>query len=194
MVLLDECEKADIDVMNLFYQVFDKGILNDGEGRAIDFKNTVVILTSNLATAEIMALYEKDEPPKASEVAEHIRPILSKHFKPALLGRMTVVPYRPIAAQILKDIARLKLGKLAKRLFTSHHLVTEFAPELIDELARRCTDPGSGARNVDHILRASLMPELARALLERLAEDALPGKLRIELSPAGGWRFDFQEV
>jgi type VI secretion system protein VasG len=194
VVLLDECEKADLDVMNLFYQVFDKGILNDGEGRAIDFKNTVVILTSNLATAEIMALYEKDEPPRAAEVAEQIRPILAKHFKPALLGRMTVVPYRPISAPILKDIARLKLGKLAKRLFTSHHLVTEFAPELIDELARRCTDPGSGARNVDHILRASLMPELARALLERLAEDALPGKLRIELSPAGGWRFDFQEV
>jgi len=194
VVLLDECEKADLDVMNLFYQVFDKGILNDGEGRAIDFKNTVVILTSNLASAEIMALYERDEPPKAAEVVEQIRPILSKHFKPALLGRMTVVPYRSISQPILKDIARLKLGKLAKRLYTSHHIVTEFAPELIDELARRCTDPGSGARNVDHILRASLMPELARALLERLAEDALPGKLRIDLSPAGGWRFDFEEV
>jgi len=194
VVLLDECEKADIDVMNLFYQVFDKGVLNDGEGRAIDFKNTVVILTSNLASAEIMALHEREQPPAASEVVEAIRPILAKHFKPALLARMTVVPYRSLSAAILRDITKQKLAKLARRLHLSHRLVVEFAPELIDELARRCTDPGSGARNVDHILRASLMPELARALLERLAEDALPPRLRVDLAPTGGWRFDFEEA
>jgi type VI secretion system protein VasG len=194
VVLLDECEKADIDVMNLFYQVFDKGVLNDGEGRAIDFKNTVVILTSNLASAEIMALHEREEPPSAAEVTDAIRPILAKHFKPALLARMTIVPYRSISAPILRDITRQKLAKLARRLHQSHRLVVEFAPALVDELARRCTDPGSGARNVDHILRASLMPELARALLERLAEDALPGRLDVDLSPAGGWRFDFSEA
>jgi type VI secretion system protein VasG len=191
VVLLDECEKADLDVMNLFYQVFDKGILNDGEGRAIDFKNTVVILTSNLASAEIMALCDRDDPPSASVVADAIRPILSKHFKPALLGRMTIVPYRSISQPILRDITRLKLGKLARRLQASHRLAVEFAPELVDELARRCTDPGSGARNVDHILRSSLMPEVARAILERLAEETLTSKLRIELGLAGDWQFVF---
>ncbi len=194
VVLLDECEKADLDVMNLFYQVFDKGVLNDGEGRAIDFKNTVVILTSNLASAEIMELYNREEPPEVSEVIDTIRPILSKHFKPALLARMTVVPYRSISQPILRDITQLKLSKLARRLDQSHRLAVTFAPELIEELARRCTDPGSGARNVDHILRSSLMPELARTLLERLADDALQSRLHIALSPTGGWRFDFSDA
>ena len=194
VVLLDECEKADLDVMNLFYQVFDKGILNDGEGRAIDFKNTVVILTSNLASAEIMALCDRDDPPASTVVVDAIRPILSKHFKPALLGRMTIVPYRSISSPILKDITRLKLGKLARRLQASHRLAVEFAPELVDELARRCTDPGSGARNVDHILRSSLMPEVARAILERLASETMTSKLRIELGLAGDWQFVFSDA
>ncbi|MBL9104824.1 MAG: type VI secretion system ATPase TssH [Myxococcales bacterium] len=194
VVLLDECEKADLDVMNLFYQVFDKGILNDGEGRAIDFRNTVVILTSNLATAEIMSLYDRDDPPSSGVVVDAIRPILAKHFKPALLGRMTIVPYRPISQPILRDITRLKLGKLARRLQASHRVAVEFAPELVEELARRCTDPGSGARNVDHILRSSLMPEVARALLQRLADDNMTNHLRIELGLAGDWQFIFTDV
>jgi type VI secretion system protein VasG len=194
VVLLDECEKADLDVMNLFYQVFDKGVLSDGEGRAIDFKNTVVILTSNLATAEIVAMHERTPPPGAAEVAEAIRPALIKHFKPALLGRMTIVPYRPISQPILRDITRLKLGKLARRLQASHRIAVEFAPELVEELARRCTDPGSGARNVDHILRSSLMPEVARALLQRLADDNMTNHLRIELGLAGDWQFNFTDV
>jgi type VI secretion system protein VasG len=124
-------------------------------------------------------------------VADAIRPILSKHFKPALLGRMTIVPYRSISLADPPDITRLKLGKLARRLQASHRLAVEFAPELVDELARRCTDPGSGARNVDHILRSSLMPEVARAILERLAEETLTSKLRIELGLAGDWQFVF---
>ena len=191
VVLLDECEKADLDVMNLFYQVFDKGVLNDGEGRAIDFKNTVIILTSNLASAQIMALQEGEQAVDAKTVSDKIRPILAKHFKPALLARMTVVPFRPIPMAILRDIARLKLRKLASRLQTSHRLAVDFAPALIDELANRCTDPESGARNVDHILRSSLMPELARALLERLADDTMTAHLTIKLDERGGWVFDF---
>ena len=194
VVLLDECEKADLDVMNLFYQVFDKGVLNDGEGRAIDFKNTVVILTSNLASTEIVALYEQAETPTARQVVDSIRPILSKHFRPALLARMTIVPYRSISAEILRDITRLKLAKLVRRLASSHHLATEFAPELVEALALRFTDPSSGARNVDHTLRGSLMPELARTLLERMAEGDLPARLRIGLSPAGIWKFDFSDA
>jgi type VI secretion system protein VasG len=191
VVLLDECEKADLDVMNLFYQVFDKGMLNDGEGRTVDFKNTVIILTSNLASDTIMRCYEAEEPPTHEAVIEAIRPALSAHFKPALLARMTIVPFRPISVAIMRDIALLKLGKLAKRLQDTHDLEVTFSTELIDELVRRCTDADTGARNVDHTLRASLMPALARVLLEYMADGEVPPKLDIGLSPEGDWRFDF---
>jgi type VI secretion system protein VasG len=191
VVLLDECEKADLDVMNLFYQVFDKGMLNDGEGRTVDFKNTVIILTSNLASDTIMRCYEADEPPTKEAVIEAIRPALSGHFKPALLARMTIVPFRPISAEIMRDIALLKLDKLARRLRDTHELEVTFAKELIDELVRRCTDADTGARNVDHTLRSSLMPALARVLLEYMADGEIPPKLDVGLSPEGDWRFDF---
>jgi len=191
VVLLDECEKADLDVMNLFYQVFDKGMLNDGEGRTVDFKNTVIILTSNLASDTIMRAYDAEETPSKEAVVEAIRPALSSHFKPALLARMTIVPFRPISAEIMRDIALLKLDKLARRLQDTHDLDVSFSTELIDELVRRCTDADTGARNVDHTLRASLMPALARVLLEYMAEGEVPPKLDIGLSPEGDWRFDF---
>ncbi|HYO65513.1 MAG TPA: type VI secretion system ATPase TssH, partial [Archangium sp.] len=168
VVLLDECEKADPEVLNLFYQVFDKGVLNDGEGRTVDFKNTVIILTSNLATDVITQMFQAPEPPTIEAVRDAIKPALTKHFKPALLARMSVVPYVPIQREILKDIASMKLNSLAGRLHTSHRIKTEFAPEVIEEFARRCTDMDSGARNVDHVLRASLMPQLSRELLEQM--------------------------
>ncbi len=191
VVLLDECEKADLDVMNLFYQVFDKGMLNDGEGRTIDFKNTVVILTSNLASDTIMRAYEAEETPTKEQVVEAIRPALSSHFKPALLARMTIVPFRPISAEIMREIAMLKLDKLGRRLQDTHDLAVTFSTELLDELVRRCTDADTGARNVDHTLRASLMPALARVLLEYMADGEVPPTLDIGLSPEGDWRFDF---
>lgn len=191
VVLLDECEKADPDVMNLFYQVFDKGVLNDGEGRTVDFKNTIIILTSNLASDIIMRLYERDEPPSKEEVVEAIRPTVSAHFKPALLARMTMVPFRPIGPEIMREIAILKLNKLGKRLLETHEVEASFSDELIDELVRRCTDADTGARNVDHTLRGSLMPALAKTLLEYMADGEIPPKLEIGLAPEGGWRFDF---
>jgi type VI secretion system protein VasG len=193
VVLLDECEKADPDVMNLFYQVFDKGVLNDGEGRTIDFKNTIIILTSNLASDTIMRLYAADEPPSTNEVVEAIRPTVSAHFKPALLARMTMVPFKPIGPKIMRDIAILKLNKLKRRMLDTHEVETTFSDELLDELVRRCTDADTGARNVDHTLRASLMPALAKSLLEYMADGEVPPKLEIGLSPDGGWRFDFSD-
>jgi hypothetical protein len=114
--------------MNLFYQVFDKGSLSDGEGRHINFRNTIIILTSNLATDEIMKVYDRDEPPSVEDVVNQIRPILSKHFKPALLARMTIVPYAPINRTIMREITQMRLGGLAKRLATSHKIETKFAP------------------------------------------------------------------
>ncbi|WP_224240856.1 type VI secretion system ATPase TssH [Hyalangium gracile] len=194
VVLLDECEKADPEVLNLFYQVFDKGVLNDGEGRTVDFKNTIVILTSNLATDVITQMFQAPEPPTIEAVREAIKPALTKHFKPALLARMSVVPYVPIAKDILKDIAAMKLNSLAGRLHTSHRIKTEFAPEVLEEFARRCTDMDSGARNVDHVLRASLMPQLSRELLEHLAGGTTPTHLHVGLSPAGDWDLAFSHA
>jgi len=193
VVLLDECEKADPDVMNLFYQVFDKGVLNDGEGRTVDFKNTIIILTSNLASDTIMRLYDREDPPSKEEVTEAIRPTVSAHFKPALLARMTMVPFRPIGPEIMREIAVLKLNKLAKRLLETHEVEATFSDELLEELVRRCTDADTGARNVDHTLRSSLMPSLAKSLLEYMADGEIPPKLEIGLSPEGGWRFDFSD-
>jgi type VI secretion system protein VasG len=194
VVLLDECEKADPEVLNLFYQVFDKGVLNDGEGRTVDFKNTIVILTSNLATDVITQMFQAPEPPTIEAVRDAIKPALTKHFKPALLARMSVVPYVPIQREILKDIAAMKLNSLAGRLHTSHRIKTEFAPEVLEEFARRCTDMDSGARNVDHVLRASLMPQLSRELLEQLASGAAPTHLHVGLSPSGDWDLAFSHA
>ncbi|MBL8603489.1 MAG: type VI secretion system ATPase TssH [Myxococcales bacterium] len=193
VVLLDEVEKADLDVMNLFYQVFDKGSLSDGEGRHINFRNTIMILTSNLATDEIMKVYDRDEMPTVEEVVNHIRPILSKHFKPALLARMTVIPYAPISRSIMREITQMRLNGLAKRLYTSHKLETVFSDELVDEITKRCTEAETGARNVEHILRGSLIPATSRVLLERMSEGPLPRVLNIGLSPTGEWRIEFDE-
>jgi len=190
VVLLDECEKADLEVMNLFYQVFDKGSLTDGEGREVDFKNTLVILTSNLATDKVMSMFEGGASPTAEEVSKNIRPILSAHFKPALLARMTVVPFVPLARDILREIVELKLGALAGRLQESHKIATVFSPDLLDSLAEKCNDPETGARNVDAILRGSLMPALSRVLLEKFTTGAKPTKLEVGLDPVGGWKLD----
>jgi type VI secretion system protein VasG len=188
--LLDECEKADLEVKNLFYQVFDKGSLTDGEGREVDFKNTIIILTSNLATEQIMKLFEGGESPNAEEVAKLIRPVLSKHFKPALLARMTVVPFVPLPRPILREIVELKLGHLARRLAESHKLSTTFSPELVEQITERCNEPETGARNVDHVLRGSLMPALSRALLEKLTAGQKPTHLAVGLDPQGNFALD----
>ncbi len=192
VVLLDEVEKADLEVMNLFYQVFDKGMLSDSEGRLIDFRNTVLVLTSNLASDKIMELHQGETPPTPEAVTTAIRPVLAAHFKPALLARMTVVPFAPLPAAVLQDITRMKLQQLAARLELTHRLTTEFSPEVVQALTRRATDPESGARNLEHVLRASLMPAIASELLSQLANEAKPRKLLVTLSPTDEWRIDFE--
>jgi type VI secretion system protein VasG len=193
VVLLDECEKADLEVMNLFYQVFDKGMLSDGEGQIVNFRNTIVILTSNLATDVIMALHENGAKPGMLEIVDAVRPTLSKHFKPALLARMSIVPYRPMDPSILTDIAKLKLSSLAKRLEEAHGMKTTFSESLIAEMVSRCTESETGARALDHALRGSLMPVLARAILERMATGEMPPRLTIGMGFGGGWEFDFED-
>jgi len=171
VVLLDEIEKADREVMNLFYQVFDKGTLSDGEGRAVDFANTVVIMTSNLATDLITEAAAPDRPlPGHDELVEIVKPVLSSYLKPALLARMTVVPYVPIRREALSEIARMKLNAALERAATAHNLEIDLADDVVEAIADRCREVESGARNVDHILRRSLLPKLSVAILEALAE------------------------
>nr|WP_198316878.1 type VI secretion system ATPase TssH [Cystobacter fuscus] len=194
VVLLDECEKADLEVMNLFYQVFDKGVLNDSEGRAVDFRNTIIILTSNLGSDLLMRMHESGATPTPEEMITRVRPTLSKHFKPALLARMTIVPYAPVSTSIMREIVAMKLDKVVGRLRAAHGVETTLAPELLDELARRCTEAETGARNAEHILQGSLMPALSRELLQRLAGGPLPRQLSIALAPEGHWDIRFAEA
>jgi len=191
VVLLDEVEKADPEVMNLFYQVFDKGMLADGEGRIIDFKNTIVFLTSNLATDVIMQMGSGPVPPTADELKNAIRPVLSKHFKPALLGRMEIVPFFPLVGESLLSIVRLKLGKVVRRAVESHHLRLEYDPAVEQAIAARCQDPDSGARAIDHIVNQNLLPLLATRLLERMAEGPLPDAARVGLAGDGEFEIVF---
>jgi type VI secretion system protein VasG len=185
VVLLDECEKADPDVMNLFYQVFDKGMLSDGEGRLVDFKNTVVIMTSNLATDKItnmtVAAWEDEEEPDVSEIMEAIKPTVSAHFKPALLARMTMIPYLPISPDAMGMITRLKLDKLMSRLKTSQNIQASYTDKVVDLIASRCTEVDTGARNIDHILRATLIPQLSAAILGQMAEGHPPETLELDV-------------
>ena len=172
VVLLDEVEKAHPDVMELFYQVFDKGELEDAEGREIDFKNTIILLTSNVATDTIMKLCADPETCPASEpLVEAIRPELLKVFKPALLGRMAVVPYYPISDETMRAIIRLQLGRVGRRLAENHKAQFSYADAVVDEIAARCHEVESGARNVDHILTRTLLPELSGEFLARMAAE-----------------------
>lgn len=170
VVLLDEVEKAHPDVMELFYQVFDKGVLEDGEGRQIDFKNTLIILTSNLGTDLIMKVCaDPDTRPQPEALAEMLRPALLAQFKPAFLGRLKVVPYYPIAPDTMRFIVKLKLDRIARRMKENRNVALSYQPEIIEAIAGRCTEVDSGARNVDHILTNTLLPELSRELLARMA-------------------------
>ncbi|WP_321864756.1 type VI secretion system ATPase TssH [Pseudomonas paraveronii] len=168
VVLLDEVEKADPDVLNLFYQIFDKGVANDGEGREIDFRNTLILMTSNLSSDRISALCENGERPSAEVLEEAIRPELSKHFKPALLARMRVVPYYPVGGSVLCELIEIKLGRLGERL-NRRQLDFTYCQNLVDHLAQRCTQSDSGARLIDHLLDLHVLPLVADRLLDAMA-------------------------
>ena len=170
VVLLDEVEKAHPDVMELFFQVFDKGMMEDGEGRRIDFKNCLIILTSNLGTDLIMNLCADEETmPDPAGLGEMVKPELLKHFKPAFLGRMKIVPYFPITDENMKLIVRLKLNRIVKRMRENREVDFIYDDAVVDTIAGRCTDVDSGARNADHIMTNTLLPEMSRELLSRQA-------------------------
>jgi type VI secretion system protein VasG len=192
VVLLDEVEKAHPDVLELFFQVFDKGRLEDAEGREIDFKNCVLILTTNAGTDTIMKLTADPETmPSMEGLAKALKPELDKIFKPAFLGRMVVVPYYPVRDEALKKIVVLKLDKIVRRLRETHKTELTYDDALIEEVAKRCTEVESGARNIDNILTNSLLPEISRKLLEHIAEGHKPAGIRAGIGEDGGFTYSY---
>jgi type VI secretion system protein VasG len=192
VVLLDEVEKAHPDVLELFYQVFDKGNMEDGEGRSIDFKNTIIILTSNAATDTLMKLTaDKETMPDSEGLAVAIKPELNKIFKPAFLGRMMVVPYFPVRDEALKQIIRLKLRKIQRRLQDTHKIALEYDDAVLEEVATRCTEVESGARNVDNILTNTMLPEISRQVLARMAEETLTERVKVSVSPESRFTYEW---
>jgi type VI secretion system protein VasG len=188
VVLLDEVEKAHPDVLELFFQVFDKGMMEDGEGRRIDFKNTIIILTSNAGTDTLMKLCADPETmPGSTGLVNALKPELNKIFKPAFLGRLVVIPYFPIRDENLKKIVVLKLAKIQRRLKETHRIDLTYDPALIDEVASRCTEVESGARNVDNILTNTLLPDISRQLLGRIAEGLKPASVHVGIGDEGSF-------
>ena len=184
VVLLDEIEKAHKDVQELFYQVFDKGTLEDGEGRVIDFKNTTILLTSNTGSSTIIQAclnVPTEEWPTAEELIERLKPSLYKQFKPAFLGRMRIVPYYPLSDDLLVRIIHHKLGKITARLEKQYATKATYTDELIELLLSRCTEVDSGARNVDNILNATILPALATQILVAMSENNIPKQIEIHV-------------
>jgi type VI secretion system protein VasG len=195
VVLLDEVEKAHPEVLDLFFQVFDKGVLDDAEGREVDFRHSLIILTSNVGSAQIMqACLNKPaaEYPGAEELAEALRPVLFKHFKPALLGRMKVVPYYAIGDEALERIIRLKLDRIARRVQLNHQARFDYDSKLVEAVLARCTEVDSGARNVDHILNGTLLPEIALQVLQRMADGQGVSRIKASAAKSGDFRYAVQ--
>ncbi|WNC92001.1 type VI secretion system ATPase TssH [Paraburkholderia sp. FT54] len=194
VILLDEVEKAHRDVLNLFYQVFDRGFMRDGEGRVIDFRNTVIVMTSNLGSEQIMAATEADDEVTTAMLMEAIRPLLVEHFQPALLARFQTVVYRPLSADTLARIVRLKLDKVAQRIERRFSVPLVCSDALVAELVSACLLPDSGARNIDSLLDQQILPVLSRELLERISRQALPQGIRLAYSDEHGIVVDFADA
>ncbi|HXI20701.1 MAG TPA: type VI secretion system ATPase TssH [Gemmatimonadales bacterium] len=191
VVLLDEIEKAHPDVLELFFQVFDKGNMEDGEGRSIDFKNTIIVLTTNAGTDTLMKLCADPETMPSDEgLVKALKLELDKTFKPAFLGRTVIIPFFPVRDEVLKQIIRLKLGKIQRRLHEVHRIELACDDAMIDAVAARCTEVESGARNVDNILTNTLLPEVSTMLLGTMVEGHKPTVIRVGVGEEG--RFSYQ--
>ena len=191
VILLDEMEKAHSGVQDIFFQVFDKGNMKDGEGRDIDFKNTVIIMTSNAGTDLITRLFADPETaPDAMGLADALMPELMKFFKPAFLGRVNLVPYFPLSPEIIRQIVELQLGRIQRRVQESYGAKFAWDKALVDVIAARCTETSSGARNVEKILSRTLLPELSAEVLSRLAEGAPISGVTVGVDTAGSFQYN----
>lgn len=197
VILLDEVEKAHRDVLNLFYQVFDRGFMRDGEGRVIDFRNTVILMTSNLGSEQILAAADAAAAAgvelATGTLMEAIRPMLIDHFQPALLARFQTIAYRPLSADAMALIVRMKLGKVADRIARRFGVPLRCDDTLVAELVRACLLPDSGARNIDSLLDQQILPVLSRELLVRMSDQQAPASIRLSFSGDDGIGLDFEE-
>lgn len=191
VVLMDEMEKAHPGVQDIFYQVFDKGTMKDGEGRDIDFKNTVILMTTNAGTDLIKSLCsDPDTAPDPEGLGQALFPELLKTFKPAFLGRLQVVPFYPLSDAVMRKIIELKLGKIARRVEENYGARFTYTADLVQHIAERCTEVDTGARNVDHILTKTLLPEMSAEFLSRLAEGATIRSVEVSIRPDGAFRYE----
>ncbi len=193
VILLDEMEKAHTGVQDIFYQVFDKGTMKDGEGRDIDFKNTVILMTTNAGTEVIKSICADPETrPEPESFVQALFPELLKTFKPAFLGRLLVVPYYPLDDDVMKQIIRLKLGKIVSRVTQHYRAQLRYTDELVDTIASRCTEVDTGARNVDHILTGTLLPQLSAEFLARIAEGQAIDTVEVSVGDEGQFVYTIQ--
>ena len=190
VVLLDEVEKAHPEVLNLFYQVFDKGQLTDGEGKDIDFSNTIIILTSNLGSDVIQEMTATEDTPEDA-VLNAVRPILSKHFQPALLARMTAVPYFSLKGDALMEIVRLKLSGLQQKLADNNHMQLTYDDAVVQAIGDRCTETETGARNIDFILRGNILPQMSHEVLAHMSAGSMPQSVHLGVDAEGNFSMEF---
>lgn len=193
VVLLDEVEKAHRDVMNLFYQVFDRGFMRDGEGREIDFRNTVILMTANLGGDHIMQLLQEQPEATESDLHELLRPLLRDHFQPALLARFQTVIYRPLTPQAMRTIVAMKLAQVSQRLQHHYGMKTDIHESLYDALTAACLLPDTGARNIDSLLNQQILPVLSQQLLSHLAAHRKPQRLTLGWSDEEGITLVFDD-
>jgi type VI secretion system protein VasG len=191
VVLLDEVEKAHADVHEIFFQVFDKGQMEDGEGRLIDFKNTIILMTTNVGSDLIMNMCQDPElMPEPEGLAKSLREPLLKTFPAALLGRIVTIPYFPLSGEMLDAIIRLQLGRIQKRVQTNHGVPFEYGPEVVEEIRKRCTELESGGRMIDNILTNTMLPAISEAFLQRMIEGQSIDRVAVNLE-SGDFSYSF---
>jgi type VI secretion system protein VasG len=192
VVLLDEVEKAHPDVHEMFFQVFDKGFMEDGEGRFIDFKNTLIILTTNAGTDLIAGLCkDPDLMPDPEGMAKALREPMLKVFPPALLGRLVTIPYYPLSDQMLGRIVRLQLDRIKKRVEARYKIPFEYSDDVVKLVVSRCTEGESGGRMIDAILTNTMLPEISRAFLTRMMEGGQIAQVQVT-APDGEFAYAFE--
>ena len=192
VVLLDEVEKAHSDVHEIFFQVFDKGIMEDGEGRLIDFKNTVIILTSNVGSELVMSMTRDPElMPEPEDVAKALREPLLKVFPAALLGRLQVIPYFPLSDEMLGNIIRLQLNRIQKRIAENHKAAFTYSEDVVKLIASRCTEIESGGRMIDAILTNTILPRISEEYLKRTIAGQALSRVGID-AVAGDFAYDIE--
>jgi type VI secretion system protein VasG len=191
VVLLDEVEKAHKSVQDTFYQLFDKGVLNDDRGNEVDFKNTIIMLTTNVGSDTIMKVCaDPDTKPDSEGLANVLRVDLRKEFKDAMLGRLTIIPYFPLTDEVLRRIIHLQLRRIQERIRMHHRARFEYDDAVVESIASRCKEVETGARNVDHILTGTLLPEVSREVLSRMAAGKAIERVHVGVDSGGKFVYE----